>query len=240
MYSAGVVLGQWLHPFLPAGLGLEYLGSKLVKVSTTSFISVKLRDAVMKGEMEEMNEKGMMSISSGAAAAISTTTTTLAPTSATPVSYSKPYTYNYNSNNHSTSLSTSNYSYSSSYSSSYHSSSSPYSSYSSSPYDHSPLSSYNTSYNTSYNSHTDTEPAEAIKDSTLRLAADLLSRLLEPDPSKRITAKEALQHPFCVAGREAFMGEEHKVPGLGKLLGGSFSPRSGKSGSRRREMVFYR
>jgi hypothetical protein len=27
---------------------------------------------------------------------------------------------------------------------------------------------------------------------------------------------------------------------LGKLLGGSFSPRSGKSGSRRREMVFYR
>ncbi|KAJ3398737.1 Serine/threonine-protein kinase/endoribonuclease IRE2, partial [Chytridiales sp. JEL 0842] len=47
MYSAGVCVGQWLHPFLQ-GFSLEYLGSKLVKTSTTSFISSRLRDAVIK------------------------------------------------------------------------------------------------------------------------------------------------------------------------------------------------
>ncbi|KAJ3284352.1 hypothetical protein HDU76_008310 [Blyttiomyces sp. JEL0837] len=49
MYSAGIVLGQWLEPFLP-DFSLQYLGSRLVTVSTTNFIVGKLRDALDRYE----------------------------------------------------------------------------------------------------------------------------------------------------------------------------------------------
>lgn len=43
IYSAGVVMGQWLEPYL-TGCSLSYLGSKLVRSSTTSFITRKIQD----------------------------------------------------------------------------------------------------------------------------------------------------------------------------------------------------
>ncbi|KAJ3149720.1 hypothetical protein HK101_002024, partial [Irineochytrium annulatum] len=44
VYGAGVVLGQLMEPYLP-GFSLQYLGSKLVRPSTTTFISQRLREA---------------------------------------------------------------------------------------------------------------------------------------------------------------------------------------------------
>ncbi|TPX67363.1 hypothetical protein SpCBS45565_g03788 [Spizellomyces sp. 'palustris'] len=43
IYSAGVIMGQWLEPYL-IDCSLSYLGSKLVRSSTTSFITRKIQD----------------------------------------------------------------------------------------------------------------------------------------------------------------------------------------------------
>ncbi|KAJ3187524.1 hypothetical protein HDU85_006819 [Gaertneriomyces sp. JEL0708] len=43
IYSAGIVLGQWLKPYL-LDCSLDYLGSKLVRGSTTSFITRSIQD----------------------------------------------------------------------------------------------------------------------------------------------------------------------------------------------------
>ena len=51
IYSAGVVLGQWLELYLP-GIGLHYLGSKLVRPPTTSFIIKRIQD---KLEQQRLN-----------------------------------------------------------------------------------------------------------------------------------------------------------------------------------------
>ncbi|KAI8914209.1 kinase-like domain-containing protein [Gorgonomyces haynaldii] len=43
IYSAGIVFGQWLEVYIP-DCGLNYLGSKLVRQSTTTYISKKIDD----------------------------------------------------------------------------------------------------------------------------------------------------------------------------------------------------
>ncbi|KAI8841723.1 hypothetical protein BC829DRAFT_451614 [Chytridium lagenaria] len=45
MYSAGIILGQLLEPYLP-GMSLQYLGSRLVRPTTTTFASKRLRACV--------------------------------------------------------------------------------------------------------------------------------------------------------------------------------------------------
>ncbi|KAJ3178192.1 hypothetical protein HDU87_003744 [Geranomyces variabilis] len=43
VYSAGVILGQWLEPYLPE-CSLSYLGSRLVRPSTTTFMVRKIQE----------------------------------------------------------------------------------------------------------------------------------------------------------------------------------------------------
>lgn len=43
IHAAGNILGQWLEPYLP-GCSLNYLGSRLVRKSTTTYIARKLID----------------------------------------------------------------------------------------------------------------------------------------------------------------------------------------------------
>jgi serine/threonine protein kinase len=47
MYSLGIVFGQMLEPFLP-GVSLHYLGSKLVRHPTTTFISNRLSQELIE------------------------------------------------------------------------------------------------------------------------------------------------------------------------------------------------
>ncbi|KAJ3148807.1 Serine/threonine-protein kinase pim-3 [Geranomyces michiganensis] len=44
VYSAGVILGQWLEPYLPEECSLSYLGSRLVRPSTTTFMVRKIQE----------------------------------------------------------------------------------------------------------------------------------------------------------------------------------------------------
>ncbi|KAJ3022789.1 hypothetical protein HKX48_005265 [Thoreauomyces humboldtii] len=49
IYSFGVILGQWLEPYLP-DCSLAYLGSRLVRPSTTSYIIRSIQDSPMLTE----------------------------------------------------------------------------------------------------------------------------------------------------------------------------------------------
>ncbi|TPX58179.1 hypothetical protein PhCBS80983_g03289 [Powellomyces hirtus] len=52
VYSAGVILGQWLEPYLP-DCSLSYLGSRLVRPSTTTFVIRKIQEQLEKTDDSE-------------------------------------------------------------------------------------------------------------------------------------------------------------------------------------------
>jgi serine/threonine protein kinase len=51
MYSLGVIVGQMLEVFLP-GVSLHYLGSKLVRHPTTTFICKKLEQILLERDLD--------------------------------------------------------------------------------------------------------------------------------------------------------------------------------------------
>ncbi|KND00654.1 serine/threonine protein kinase [Spizellomyces punctatus DAOM BR117] len=104
IHAAGAILGQWLEPYLP-GCSLNYLGSRLVRRSTTTYISRKLLDRL---DAQRMGREAPWHVA---------------------VSH----------------------------------------------------------------------------------AADLLSKMLEPDEEIRITAEEMLKHPFVVADEQDFLGTDYEA-----------------------------
>ncbi|KAJ3117331.1 hypothetical protein HDU96_007121 [Phlyctochytrium bullatum] len=279
LYSAGVVLGQLLEPYLP-GMSLQYLGSRLVRPTTTTFVSKKLRDVVDARD----RKKGYLytplpsaraptwatdkaaSVSAPASDAPVANNQELPPqppvvkSSGTPFSLKKPAKSTSNLVRLGGSVGGFSGSYPALSSLAMEANlSAGYLSTPASPHlgarhgaDHavSTTTIDGTGAHGSADSITD-EECEVVADDAIRHAADLLSRLLEPDPAQRISACQALAHPFVKMlymedgvtlrkdpRREVFVDASHKHPGF-RLLGGGGILGGGKK-KRRDPVITYR
>ncbi|KAI9356209.1 kinase-like domain-containing protein [Zopfochytrium polystomum] len=206
MYSAGIVFGQWLEPYLPSGLSLQCLGGRLVTPSATAGICERIRDAL-----------DFSNSSSPSPHLSSSFVSTVSFSSYSPRHYSSSFS---NTDHPSAAIPILSHSR--------RPSSNAGGSLSGTPHRHGSV--------RSFSSLADDFDVEScgIKDETLRLAADLLSLLLEPDPGVRITAEEALEHPLLVADVSAFQGKDHRVSAV-KIFGGISS-----MGARKRSQITVR
>ncbi|KAI8808557.1 kinase-like domain-containing protein [Cladochytrium replicatum] len=210
LYSAGVICGQFLETFIP-GFGLNYLGSKLIRPNVTSYIARKLLSKLNSTRRSVTNHIPIPFSDSRRSQSFTGLYSSSLPSHATPTQHHHRPLIPAHINLDATisSIATTSSTNSSAGGPQFLARSPSFIHHSHSY----------TNFATLHHAHNDDEdePIQGIDPSNAKLhwhpavraAADLLCKMLDPDPWSRVCATDARAHPFFAMGREEFEGTEY-------------------------------